>query len=430
MQPIDHQPTRRGVSFDLFCGGGPMALGAEQAGFDVLLGADLEAVHCGVHQFNFGYGKVLAADLSTARGVDLRKAAGYKDEIDLITLGRSPDYLFGGPPCQGFSQIGRRDYDDPRNALVKHFQRHVEESETRYAVMENVEGLASSQFEWLLEEIVEGYHRAGYGVVTPIKVLNAADYGVPQNRQRVFLLIYRYGERVPSYPAPTHGLGDLLLKPTPTVCDALDGLPLADQFEELLSSDEVDASGHWGGSHPYALYLRGLHNDPDDLSYRRSWHPGLLTCSKRTVHAPAVIDRYRSTQPGGKCAGHNLVRLHPFRLAPTLRAGSVAREYGGKRHSAQTAARPLHPVQPRVITVREGARLHSVPDWFRFHSTVMQGFRELGNSVPPLLARAVAHEIRKAAGLAPAQPTHEIALGDLGLLSLTGGTAARTIEAA
>ncbi|MTJ94034.1 MAG: DNA cytosine methyltransferase [Desulfovibrio sp.] len=428
---VSLEPTRRGVLFDLFCGGGPLALGAEQAGFDVALGADLEPVHCAVHHHNFGYGRAVAADLSLAKGIDLRRAASHKDEIDLVTLGRSPDFLLGAPPCQGFSSAGRRDYNDPRNELVFHFHRLVQELEPRYALMENVAGMASGQFSGLLDELVEAYHQIGYGVVTPVRILNAAEFGVPQNRDRVMLLIYRYGEKAPVYPDATHSLmPDLLLKRTPTVAEALEGLPEADAFEELLHTDEVDATGHWGGANLYAQYMRGLANDPDDLSYRRIWNPAMLTCSKRTVHAPAVVERYAAVPPGGKCEGHNLVRLHLERQAPTLRAGSVARSYEGKRHSAQTAARPLHPVRPRVITVREGARLHSVPDWFRFHSTVMQGFRELGNSVPPLLARAVMHEIRNAAGLAPAQPSEEVPLGDPTLLAMTDRNAGEMFRAA
>ncbi len=410
-----------------------MSLGSEQAGFDVVLGTDIEPVHCAVHKHNFSYGAVLPADLSKARGADLRRAAGHRGEVDLITLGRSPDFLFGGAPCQGFSNIGRRDYNDPRNFLVHHFRRLVQEVAPRYAVMENVAGLASEQFAPVLDQLLEDYHRIGYNVVTPIRVLNAVDFGVPQNRDRVMLLIYRHGEKAPCYPEVTHNpLPDLMqcLKLTPTVGDALDGLPLADLFDDLLSADEVDATGHWSAGNSYALYLRGLLNDPDDLSYRRQFDPGLLTCSKRTVHASDVVAKYAAVRQGGKCDGHNLIRLHPDRQAPTLRAGSVKREYDGKRHSAQTAARPIHPTQPRVITVREGARLHSVPDWFRFHATVMQGFRELGNSVPPLMFRAVAHEIRKAAGLAPEQPAEVLPMGALELLSVTDSSARLIIPAA
>src|SRR3546814_1620451 len=129
------------------------------------------------------------------------------------------------------------------------------------------------------------------------RVLHGLPHSFPTTRlsvlERLILLIYRRGERPPPYPEPTHSRqsGDLLLKRTPTVGDALAGLPLADDYPELLDCDEVDASGHWGADNPYALYLRGLANDPEDLSYTRSWTPSLLTCSKRTVHAPAEIGR-------------------------------------------------------------------------------------------------------------------------------------------
>src|SRR3546814_16931133 len=83
--------------------------------FDIALGADIEPVHCATHHYNFGYGRAIPADLSAVTGDELRHAAGRRDDIDLITLGRSPDFLFGGPPCQGYSQMGHQDLEDKRN---------------------------------------------------------------------------------------------------------------------------------------------------------------------------------------------------------------------------------------------------------------------------------------------------------------------------
>lgn len=426
--------SRRGIAVDLFSCAGGLSLGVEQAGFNVALGADDDPVHCAVHKYNFPYGRALATDLSTATGRSLRQAGAGNEDIDIVTLGRL-DAVFGGPPCQGFSRMGRQDLSDPRNLLVSHFQRLVGELEPRFAVMENVAGLTDQKFAPVLDHLLESFHRIGYNVVTPIRVLNAIDYGVPQSRERVFLLIYRRGERPPSYPEPTHARGglDLLLNPAVTVGDALSGLPEADLYPALYDVDEVAVSGPWSSAgmpmSPYALAMRGLSNDPDDLSYRRIWNPSLLTNSGLVRHAAGSVARYAATAPGTQCEGHNLMRLHLDRQAPTLRAGSLAREHDGRRHSAQTAARPIHPTRPRVITVREGCRLHSIPDWFRVHGTKMQGFREVGNSVPPRLARAVAHEIRKAAGLNPAQPCVEIATGPSSLLTVTPSTAMAALVA-
>jgi DNA (cytosine-5)-methyltransferase 1 len=113
-----------------------------------------------------------------------------------------------------------------------------------------------------------------------------------------------------------------------------------------------------------------------------------------------------------------------------LRAGNVGKVVDGVRHSGHTAPRPIHHLYARVVTVREGMRLHSYPDWVRMHASKFQGFRQLGNSVPPLLARAIAHEIRKAAGLAPDQPTEAIHPGPVDLLTATGRSAADLLDAA
>jgi len=423
--------TRRGVVFEACAGAGGLSLGLEQGGFDIKVSFDIEGPHALVHQRNFSYGRSLQADLTRITGTDLRKASGHGDDVDLLGLGRVPDALFGGPPCQGVSSIGRRDLNDPRNQLMVHFQRLVGEVNPRYAVMENVPGLLAPQFEPFLDQLLEDYHRIGYNVVTPVRALDARLFGVPQHRERVFLLIHRFGEVAPQYPQATHATAkDLILRQTPTVGEALAGLPEADHFEALLTSDEVDATGHWGDHSLYGLAMRGLANDPDDLSYRRIWNPSLLTNSRRVRHSPETVARYAATLAGGMCEGHNVMRLHPQRQAPTLRAGSVSRQYDGKRVSAQTAARPIHPVRDRVITPREGARLHGIPDWMRLHATTMGAMREIGNSVPPLLGRAIAHEIRKAAGLNPGLPSDIIALGPDELLRTTEKTAARLLSAA
>ncbi|MBK1667367.1 hypothetical protein CKO28_04900 [Rhodovibrio sodomensis] len=419
---------RRGVFADLFCGGGGLSYGAEQGGFDCALAADIEPQHVGVHHYNMPYGAGVVTDLGQATGDDLRRGALRATDIDLIGLGRNPEMLtkltavFGGPPCQGLSNMGRKDPSDIRNDLVDHFLRLVGELQPRYAVMENVPGLLEARNRPVLDGLLERAHQIGFNVVTPIRTLRAIDFGVPQTRERIIIMLYRRGENAPAYPEPTHAVdpngSDLFLRRTPTVAEALDDLPDADLFEALLTSDEVRLDGFDPGYiSSYALGLKGLANDVDDLSYPRLWDPQLLTCSMRTRHSDKTRGIYERTPPGKSAGeGHNLPRLHPDRYSPTLRAGSVGGTYDGRRVSGHTAPRPIHHRLPRVITVREGMRLHSYPDHVRLHATKFQGFRELGNSVPPLLARAIAHQIRIAAGLAPEKPTDALAPGNPELL--------------
>jgi len=127
--------------------------------------------------------------------------------------------------------------------------------------------------------------------------------------------------------------------------------------------------------------------DPGDFSHARDHSNGRLTGCGRIDHTAEVVRRFEATKPGTREGISKFYRLRKDGIAPTLRAGT-----DGSRGS-YSAARPIHPIKPRCITVREGARLHSFPDWFEFHSTKWHGFRQVGNSVPPLLARAVARSV-------------------------------------
>jgi DNA (cytosine-5)-methyltransferase 1 len=135
-----------------------------------------------------------------------------------------------------------------------------------------------------------------------------------------------------------------------------------------------------------------------------------MTSSARADHTDATRQRFAATQPGKVEPVSRFLRLDPDGICNTLRAGT-----DGKR-GAYTAARPIHPFHPRCITVREMSRLHGYPDWFRTNWTKWHGAREIGNSVPPPLARAVGSSIASAMGYAPVAPTEAIDLGDEGLI--------------
>jgi DNA (cytosine-5)-methyltransferase 1 len=149
------------------------------------------------------------------------------------------------------------------------------------------------------------------------------------------------------------------------------------------------------------------------FSYPRHFDRTLLTSSLRTVHTPASRRRFAATNHGESEPISRFLKLDPEGLCNTLRAGTAS------DRGAFTSPRPIHPHANRCITVREAARLHSYPDWFRFHVTKWHGFRQVGNSVPPRLAEAVARELLKAMSINPRRPTDVVQLGGEKLLSVS-----------
>lgn len=379
--------NKRPIGVDLFAGAGGLSLGFEQAGFDVVAAVEIDPVHCAVHEYNFPNSAVICASVVDLTGAEIRRRAGIGDqEIDCV---------FGGAPCQGFSMIGKRVLDDPRNQLVFHYVRIVKELKPKYCVFENVKGLTVGKHKQFLAELIQALGDAGYDVLLPYQVLNAADFGVPQDRRRLFLIGTRRGETMPDYPSPVSRV---------TVKEAIGDLPNADDFSKLTNSDSVTVK--FKTESQYARRLRGFESDPLDFSYPREFDPHVLSASLRTEHTDLSRKRFTETEHGKTEPISRFHKLHPDGVCNTLRAGTDS------ARGAFTSPRPIHPYHPRVITVREAARLHSYPDWFRFHVTKWHGFRQIGNSVPPLLGRAVAGQIVKALGGNPKKPSQKLTLGN------------------
>jgi DNA (cytosine-5)-methyltransferase 1 len=182
----------RPIAIDLFAGAGGMSLGFEQAGFDVVAAVEIDPVHCAVHKFNFPHCAVIPHSVVGLSAAEIREKAQIGT--------RRIDCVFGGPPCQGFSLIGHRVLDDPRNELVLEFVRLVAELDARTFVFENVKGLTVGRHRKFLEELVQSFENAGYTVTDPWKVLDAADYGTPQHRERLILMGAKKKQPLPSYP--------------------------------------------------------------------------------------------------------------------------------------------------------------------------------------------------------------------------------------
>lgn len=405
----------RPIGIDLFAGAGGMSLGFEQAGFDVVAAVEIDPVHCAVHKFNFPDCAVIPRSVVGLKGSEIRMAAGIGN--------RSVDVVFGGAPCQGFSMIGQRVFDDPRNALVLEFLRIVSELDAKTFVFENVKGLTVGKHRQFLDEFVAKAKELGYEVRLPWRVLNASHFGTPQNRERLILYGAKRLEHLPNYPnaktKPADGRGDLPqdLPLGPSVFDALGDLPDADGFEELLASDTVSTNA-WGKPSTYASELRCTTNNAWHFGYVRNWDPSLLTGSNRTEHSAISRRRFSETRGGQTEPISRFYKLSAQGLSNTLRAGT-----DGAR-GAFTSPRPIHPDHNRCVTVREMARLHGYPDWFRLHETKWHGARQIGNSVPPPLAREVAAALLKALGETPTHPSKIIDLGPTSLLGMTVSQAA------
>lgn len=377
---------RRPIVVDLYAGAGGLGLGFEQAGFDVAVAVESDPVHAAVHGWNFPYCETVCTDIATLDASDLRGRTRLGDrEIDVVV---------GGPPCQGFSLMGGRDVGDARNGGVGDFVRLVTGLRPRAFVMENVRGAVVGDHVAIVEAAVGDLVAAGYEVRLPWRILDAVDHGVPQSRERLVLMGARRGERLPDYPEPTTARAGssahMWLPPGPTCSDALDDLPDAEGFAALRDGDVV-RGGPVRDPSPYARTLAA--DAVVGFSYPRAVDPTVMTASARTDHGSASRDRFAATPHGTVERVSRFHRLHPDGVAPTLRAGTDA------ARGAHTAPRPIHHVHPRCVTVREMARLSGFPDWFRPHSTVWHGAREIGNAVPPPLARAVAREVVSALGL-------------------------------
>jgi len=403
----------RPLGIDLFAGAGGMSLGFEQAGFDVVAAVEIDAVHAAVHEFNFPQCAVISKSVVGLSARDIREVAGIGD--------RKVDVVFGGAPCQGFSMIGKRALEDPRNALVREFVRIVVDLDASYFVFENVKGLTVGHHKAFLEELIELFQDSGYDVRLPWQVLDAANYGVPQHRQRLILMGAKHGLPVPAYPPVRTSPAD---KPNtaqapvgPNCEQALGDLPDADRFDILNETDEV-ATQMWGRPSQFAREMRCLDNDAWHFGHVRDWNPTVLTSSTRTGHTDISRRRFAAVAPGKVEPISRFFKLNPKGLSNTLRAGT-----DGAR-GAFTSPRPIHYRYARCVTVREMARLHGFPDWFRFNETKWHGARQIGNAVPPPLARAIGDEVIRALGVEPIRPDLRLKLGDDRLLRMDASSAA------
>lgn len=335
---------------DLFSGCGGLSYGFINAGFNVLLGVDNDEKSLMTFSKNHPGAKTLLADISKIN---------YKDDIAPLIDYQAIDVIIGGPPCQGMSLSGPRKFDDPRNILYLSFIKLVKEIQPQSFLVENVPGLASLFKGAIKEDIINRFTEMGYRVNH--QIVNAADYGVPQNRRRIVFI----GLRDSMYEFPPK------LEYTITTSMALDDLPpllddVGDDFVPYDTQPNNDYQKHMRkGSEGIFNHIRAIHTErvqkiismvPDGGNYK-----DLPDEFRNSRNFHVAWTRFPSNKP-----------------APTIDTGH--------RHH-------FHYRYNRVPTVRECARLQSFPDKFVFYGNKTQQFRQVGNAVPPLLAEKLAERL-------------------------------------
>ena len=348
------------TAIDLFSGCGGLSVGLEQVGFSVLAGVDFNEPALKTFAANHPEALTLSLDLSDPTSLDvLESQLGEDCDVDLVA---------GGPPCQGFSLTGPRRLDDPRNELYMSVLRAAERFQPKALLIENVRGMATLYNGEVLADVVESIERLGY-VVTPPQVLDAASFGVPQHRLRLFIVATRRDVSPFSFPLPTHGPDQAM--PYLTCSEAISDLP---SLEHDLGCEEAKYEAT-----PQSPYQRAMREGSAQLLN----HVG----TRHTEHVKEVIAQvpeggnHKDLPPGvGESRKFNeaWTRYHSQRPSRTI-------DTGHRNH--------FHYRWNRVPTIRENARLQSFPDAFRFLGTKTQQNRQVGNAVPPLLAAALGRNL-------------------------------------
>ena len=432
-------------AIDLFCGAGGMSEGILQAGFDILFSSDInEAVQktyvnrheqLGLKQgINTYYHKADIKDLTGEFILDKIKNLEIMKGKDLPNI----DAIFGGPPCQGFSRAGRRDPNDPRNKLFKEYVRVIGEVQPDYVILENVSGFKDMklyEFEGVSGEMYDDccvpdilkneLDLINYSMLEP-RILNAADYGVPQRRNRMIVIAYKEGIKAPNYPAPILNKENYL-----TIQDAIGDLIGNDNIKNNVNPDyteyqlesingrtkdingktissnknmNVDLPKHtqlikerfslFKESENGAKLKKRILKEGIDLSDKTEILKYLQ--SKTDYSKEELIEKFKNGNVDDK-----LIQL-------LLTKKNIRTRLDRKEPSATVLTIPddyISPFEDRTLTVRECARLQSFDDSFEFLGKRTTGgkrrrveipqYSQVGNAVPPLLAKAIAIEIKK-----------------------------------
>jgi len=359
---------------ELFAGAGGLVLGLEEAGFKTLLANEIHPDPCKTLSKNYPNLPVVGKDIRELSGKDLLREAGIRRNAHV-------NLVAGGPPCQGFSNAGMKDRDDPRNTLIGEYLRIVDDLKPDFFLLENVVGLVTLHNGILFHRVLERLDSLGYSF--HYKILFAADYGVPQMRKRLIVLGSR-GSKLPIFPDPTHedntgDQGRLFrgLEPYVSCGDAIGDLPRINQGE--ITEKYIEK--------PRTKYQKRMRKGSRKLVNHQA-----------SSHRTETIEYYSLVPPGGTW-------LDIPKDMRKKKQGMQRWPLDGLSRTITTEPTDfLHPTLNRVPTIRELARIQSFPDWYEFLGQRTTGNKmrrlgycaqsqQVGNAVPPLLAAAVGRAI-------------------------------------
>lgn len=373
----------------LFAGCGGCSLGLEKGGYTIRLAADYNADACATYSLNLEHEAIWQVDLSQVSSQQIQDRFDSRRPIDL---------LVGGPPCQGFSSAGARDWNDPRNKLLRQFVEWVIVLKPTWFVMENVEGLLTAKDGFYLIEAVSRFLNAGYWVRA--KKVYMEQYGLPQRRKRVFV-VGNLEQKAFQFPIPTFSSQPFLplwdIRSQMTLDDAIGDLPEPSEDGEvyyersgmnmyqnaLRRKDSLPVRHHISrnlneqNQERMRLLLPGqtMKNLPDNLQHS--------SFKRRALRR--VMDGTPTEKRGGAPSG--LKRLVATQPSLTITSASPS-EFA-------------HPTQNRFLTLRECARIQSFPDWFEFVGSWSSIAMQIGNAIPPLFMQRLGEQIARTATWQP-----------------------------
>lgn len=364
---------------DLFAGAGGLSLGASRAGFTVGAVVELDQHAMETHTCNFPNTVHIQEDISKLDGATILQKANIR-QAEVAGV-------IGGPPCQGFSAIGRGDVDDNRNELFIKFFEIVFAIQPVFFVAENVPGIMKPKYDEIRKSAFDKIKN--FTILPPISI-NASEYGAPTTRTRYFFIGFRKCDAIQALSVSDIEKNKVPENNKTTVKMALEGLqsdirysPTSQGYRHL---DETYANGenHCQSDFFYNRVTGNIPRDVGDKAYIQKYRKRhIVNGCIPTKHTQVVRARYAKLQYNEQDSISKSKRLDPNGFCPTLRAGT------GPEKGSYQAVRPIHYKYNRVITPREAARLQGFPDWFKLPETIWHSFRQIGNSVSPIVAEQV-----------------------------------------